>query len=434
MNTTIRSPSRSPSCGPLYAPRIDGRPGKHAHVFRPPQTPGLDTDRRHSSFQTPRYAAGTASSSSRKRARPNSGRASLATPSYTTATPTSPWTNVASSAESSIMRSDCASPPPLANVKYTIAGGLDTPTQTAESYFGRDYNDADLGVTRRWKDLSVTTKPTTQPVEAPVVLGGDRNGQGRYQDSQSETRTQSWGNFVFTIVGGVAGKMWEFCKVGTFTGFYAGGGEGYHVNDSEKAQVRRRSTWEDVDDTRVPDPFDRSATPVPGQYPEDDEIEWPSSRPAKRQHTDSGKGWVMVPEGLDYSTPAPRQPSRRTTTAGTPTAARPPLVSRRSLVPVSRRVSGVSHAASPAVQRPAMASHKRSTSDITPVNTTPLSPEAQRYIVEKRREERQADASIRRLNDQLKAMIKEGREALGTKIDIVDDVQMEEDEGYFEQR
>jgi hypothetical protein len=318
-------------------------------------------------------------------------------------------------------------------MKYNIAGGLDTPTQAVESYFGRDYNDNDLGVTRRWKDMSVITTAKNQSDEAPVVLGGDRNGQGRYDSSPNGTPTPTWGNFVFSIVGGVAGKMWEFCTAGAFTGFYAGGGKGYDIDHSEQGDSRRRSTWEDVDESRTFDRFDRSATPVPGQYPEDDEIEWPSTRPAKRQHTDSGKGWVMVPEGLDYSTPISRMPSRRTTTAGTPTAARPALVSRRSLVPVSRRTSGISHTTSPAVQRPAMTPHKRSTSDVTSMKTTPLSPEAQRYVVEKRREERQADASIRRLNDQLKAMIKEGREALGTKVDIVDDVQME-DEGYFEQR
>jgi len=62
---------------------------------------------------------------------------------------------------------------------------------------------------------------------------------------------------------------------------------------------------------------------------------------------------------------------------------------------------------------------------------TPLSPETQRYMADRRREERQADASIRRLNEQLKAMIKEGKQALGTKVEVLDDIEME-DEGYFE--
>jgi len=52
-------------------------------------------------------------------------------------------------------------------------------------------------------------------------------------------------------------------------------------------------------------------------------------------------------------------------------------------------------------------------------------------MVDRRREEKQQDASIRRLNDQLKAMIKEGRQALDTKVEVVDDE--DEDEGYFDQ-
>jgi hypothetical protein len=83
--------------------------------------------------------------------------------------------------------------------------------------------------------------------------------------------------------------------------------------------------------------------------------------------------------------------------------------------------------------RPALTPHKRSASDISTTQESPLSPEAFRYLQERRREERQADASIRRLNDQLKQMIQEGKAALGTKIEVVEDVQME-DEGYFEDR
>lgn len=55
-------------------------------------------------------------------------------------------------------------------------------------------------------------------------------------------------------------------------------------------------------------------------------------------------------------------------------------------------------------------------------------------MAERKREERQADASIRRLNEQLKAMIKEGKEALGTKVEVLDELDVDmEDEGYFEQ-
>jgi hypothetical protein len=42
----------------------------------------------------------------------------------------------------------------------------------------------------------------------------------------------------------------------------------------------------------------------------------------------------------------------------------------------------------------------------------------QRFAAKVRRREREEDASIQRLNDQLKAMIREGREALGARVEI----------------
>ncbi|KAF2433631.1 hypothetical protein EJ08DRAFT_61598 [Tothia fuscella] len=432
--TSIRAPSRSPSCGPYNVPRTDSR--SRPNIFRPsPHTPGVNSydNRRHSSLQTPSYANGTASSTTRKRARPDSsGRPSLATPYTSYTTPVSPWTHVPS-VEPPMMRSDFASPPPLANTTYTIAGGLDTPlAKTEESYFGRqDFHDGgDLGAARRWKNPTITKTPPGQP--EIIILGGERNGQGRTY--QSSPNGQSWGGFVVAIAGGVAGKLWDFCTTSAFGGFYAGGGGNTYRN--RPGPMRRRSTWQDVDESQR---VDRSSTPVPGQYPEEDEIEWPESRPAKRQQTETGKGWVMV-QDPDLASPEPGSHlnSRRKTTVGTPTAARPnafrpSLTTRRSLVPVSRKSAGRQRSASPAMRLPVMPSHKRSTSDVTPVKTKPLSPETQKYMAEKKREERQADASIRRLNEQLKAMIKEGKQALGTRVEIVDDVDME-DEGYFEQR
>ena len=55
---------------------------------------------------------------------------------------------------------------------------------------------------------------------------------------------------------------------------------------------------------------------------------------------------------------------------------------------------------------------------------SPAAKEAQKWAAVKRKEEREADESIRRLDAQLKAMIREGKEALGTKVevDIEDDL------------
>jgi hypothetical protein len=61
---------------------------------------------------------------------------------------------------------------------------------------------------------------------------------------------------------------------------------------------------------------------------------------------------------------------------------------------------------------------------------TTASPDVQRFEKKIRRKERKEDESIQRLNKQLQDMIKEGKEALGTTIEIEDDPN--EDEGYGE--
>lgn len=42
------------------------------------------------------------------------------------------------------------------------------------------------------------------------------------------------------------------------------------------------------------------------------------------------------------------------------------------------------------------------------------------------------EANLRRFNQQLKAMIREGKQALGTRVEIEDDVDELTDEGYAE--
>jgi hypothetical protein len=418
------SPSHSPARSSQYAKTNDIRPGRHSNIFRPPLTPSsasAEHERRQSSF-TPRYASSTASSSNRKRPRADSSRTSLATP-YSISSNT--WTNVPSTRDS-MLRSDCASPPPLVNTTYNLAGGLETPSAATDSYFDSREN-TDFGVRRRWR-ASSNAQEAVPGVEAHMALGGDRNGKTRYEAPTS----QSWRQFMFGIVGGVAGKVWEICTTTAFKGFHAGGGEGYNLTPSSNDEPRRAGsgTWEDVE---IPRTFDRCSTPIPGQYPDEDDID---ARPAKRLHTEKGSEWVIIDSLRDTSQAStPLSRARRKAPTPNPNPTRPALTSRRSLVPVSRRTSGImSTLESPIPSipaRPASFAHQRAAGNLTPSKATPLSPETQRYMAERRREERQADASIRRLNEQLKAMIKEGKQALGTKVEVLDDVEME-DEGYFE--
>jgi hypothetical protein len=50
----------------------------------------------------------------------------------------------------------------------------------------------------------------------------------------------------------------------------------------------------------------------------------------------------------------------------------------------------------------------------------------QRYAAQIRRREREEDASIKRLNRQLQAMIREGKQALGATVEV-DDLDMDFD-------
>lgn len=58
--------------------------------------------------------------------------------------------------------------------------------------------------------------------------------------------------------------------------------------------------------------------------------------------------------------------------------------------------------------------------------------EAQRFAAKARKRDMEEEANLRRLNQQLKAMIREGRQALGTRVEIEDDVDELTDEGYAE--
>jgi len=106
-------------------------------------------------------------------------------------------------------------------------------------------------------------------------------------------------------------------------------------------------------------------------------------------------------------------------------------VSRRSLMSASRhrrRISATSVASSPAPTPSARPSSRRS-SYIQPRSppleqikqTSPLSVEAKKYVSRRRKEDREAEERYDRLNDRLKEMIKQGKEALGTKVEIVED-------------
>jgi len=406
-----------------------------SRIYQPPETPYSSAYASSSAFagKPPENRIPV----SRKRSRPDSAGSDTVTPISATH---SHWTRF--SIESPDLRSAAGSPPLFVNTRYTLKGGIDTPTAEAEARFDFD-NDPYRHEDYRRRGSVGEEEAEKAEVQPPPVILGERNGRTRVPSSPNGVQPPSWGRFVVGFVGDVAGTMWEFCKATAFRGFYAGGGKGYEIPSPYRGELQDSSIWEDVHASRRRTSLE--ATPIPGQYPRDDYSPQNSSdhRPAKRLHTESGTGWVMVTTAGETETPksTSRPPARRHSSmtgsaeARRSTAARPNL--RRSLASSSRRSLGVNHAGSPGPQN-----HRRRTSNLTsrtpgtatPVqNPSPVSVDAQRYADRIRREEKKTDASIRRLNDQLKAMIKEGKEALASNVEVVEDEDREmEDEGFGE--
>lgn len=319
-------------------------------------------------------------------------------------TPRNDWLKSAHS--SAIMaRSDFVdSPTPFINTRYELAGGMDSQQDEYEDNYGLNTREGLRKCGRQDDGYSASYHLPNLPTDA--------NGRLR-----SPNRIKG---------DGILSKVWDFCT-SAFRGFSAGGGESYPVKNASKLQeVQDEKTYDDY-------LLYQNLTPVPGRYPQDESDEAPFERPrsetpprpAKRRQISTENTvdkWVMVPEvrrSSRKSTAIPRPMSRAS-------------VPRRAIL--AGRASTVSHAGSPALHpnRPVSFASPRSPTklrDSAPPQS-PASIEAAKWAARKRREEQETDESIRRFNSRLKAMIKEGREALGTKIEIKDldeDHEMDDD-------
>ncbi|KAJ5232421.1 hypothetical protein N7468_005377 [Penicillium chermesinum] len=202
----------------------------------------------------------------------------------------------------------------------------------------------------------------------------------------------SWGRTVINAVG----KVLDICWSGAFRGFYAGGGQGYDMAPGPPAHFSPK--WRPVEKEHQ-----TMHTPIPGQFPEDD--------------NDIDRTWVVVPEGAadeyerDDLDASPSMKVRRNYQVSSPRR-------RSAVMPrLAKRSAGQMRPSTPSKNLGPASPRARD---------GPGSADMQRYAAKMRRKEREEDASIQRLNKQLQAMIREGREALGTTVEV-DDVEMDSD-------
>lgn len=364
----------------------------------------------------------------------------------------------------------------MVNIDYRIAGGLETSRASEE-------RESDLDVDYRMNRFNITSTHRDYDYNPRTPAPLAREGNGRKRGLQASPKGWDISRTVWALTGGAALKVASFAwSTGkAFTGFRAGGGTAYRPGFADQS-------WTAVEEKE--DPFDatfqgrrdRTGTPIPGEFPsgiDDRYIEDYMEDPAAHQRrvevetptlqgytgtgstlkSKNGESWVFVqPQDTRDTSPTRRHKKPVGSLAYT---SRP--VSRASLAGMGPRpklqprpnTTNASYASprAGAFARPTpledttntAIGHRRSRSSIASPrreSTVPVSPDVLKYEKKLRSKDKKIDNSMRRLNSQLEDMIREGKQALGTKIEVrdtysgqyemdeVEDEDRDVDEGY----
>lgn len=386
-------------------------------------------------FQPPPVTPGSASSSSllsdraRKRTRSHvrplqaSNRNSYLTPG------TGSWLDTSIA--------DIATPAPLANERYQLDGGFDTPSLAAATRSALQ-SDADMTYFR-----TGNLAESAEQLSSYDVLVKERNGIGRMPPEP--TPAPRWTSIALSLVSTAAGKMFDFCRETVFSGFYAGGGQGYNQDFSTSPNLYSSQ---------------RSVTPIPGHFPADEflgdfEQDNTPLRPAKRRQVDSAAGWIVVDTDLQTRDEDSTRLSNRKTSSSLLSAAvvdfgttATKVSPRTSLAPVSRRrVSSTAITTATGSPRsltqpvysrrtsntqnrsPSRSLHRPSTTSlkarspnargsINAMADQSLTSEAQKFLKRNEKRDRDAEKAMRKLSSQIQDLIRQGQQALGTKFSV----------------
>ena len=418
--------SRFISTDSNLSPTLDLRIGAHSHIFQPPKTPSASGSLyRSTSSIASGYGSGKCTTS-RKRSRHDSYTVDRAA---TYAPGENLWSPCPSGQSSILLTPGLMSPAPLVNTQYILAAGFDTPTAIRASNLERNQNDAVspdhvFRGRRGWDEGSCIGSDSYFPQQS-CPLGREVNGRPRISIRQPPH--EGWAKAVQSVVG-VAGRLWNFCTMNAFHGFYAGGGQGYQMNAPKPSFSIQQDTSKNFGNEEKFCRPQRELSSIPGYFPDEDFIpEYMSQartspeRPAKKIRHEKGAGdlhanWVMIENSpLSRESTPTRASARKVPVAN---SSRWRALSKGGKRPIlsASRPSFTSCAGSPGLRPDRPASYASSRSPLnTPKNESPVSIEAQKHAARMRRREMEDDAHLKRLNQQLKVMIKEGKEALGTQ-------------------
>ena len=417
--------SGSLSFDTILPPKLDINVGARSHLFQPPKTPSASSSLYRSAASiSPQHVI---SSTSRKRSRHDSHFSDQATPFIA---PSHASPSIPPSTPSGLQSPDFLSPVSFVNTQFWLAGGLGTPTarHTMDEGGGEYRTSPDSHSRKGFHSASDSYFP-----QSASALSRDSNQRSK-QHAPPPTQ-DGLGKAVYGMVS-VAGKVWHFCRTAAFKGFYAGGGQGYEMKPPLEHVYCDQSMWQEAecDDVFQSKLCEKSL--VPGCFPEEDFIadymsqnHTTPSHAAKKVRREKGTSgdidanWVLVGSVSTSRETSPSRPSSRRMTPSN-TSVRRPIAKpgKRTFVPASRP-SLTSYAGSPGPRSDRNASFASPRSAVTsPKHESPLSAEVQRQAARLRKRELEEDANLNRFNQQLKAMIKEGKEALGAKFEVSEPV------------
>lgn len=349
---------------------------------------------------------------------------------------------------------DCASPTPLVNTDYVLFGGMDTPgAWNCQREEGAGLYDAEQDY--RLNRFASRPSDTSQPqVDTP---SSSRSLSGWH------LRRAAW-----AVTGGLAGKIFNFCWNTTFRGFSAGEGQTYPADTSPQSAQHGPN---DNSDNFLKKRYSKG---IPGSYPRNSlptGVSGPTSPNYNDQPPDNSatkNNWVFVERNNTLAADgSPVRKRSKASIAGSGSARQNtshPIDTYRThhtasyASPRSRATSSaLPHSRIYSTNGPTSLSSKRQKTSLLAASPSrrhvslyqppsqpqsPISPEVQAYKRQKRRETKKQDESLRRLNAQLQGMIREGQQALSSKIEVIEsstsghdrdyDHDYDTDEGYFD--
>ena len=419
-------------------PRLDIDTRARSHFYQPPATPSASNSLQSSmvlsaSIESPPLLV--ASNTSRKRSRNEfvGEQTSSMTPQW--GRHETPGT---------------LSPAPFVNTRYRLAdGGLDTPTGAMARSTTFDVGTPDVAFRRgrRYNEDHTNNHQDNREGYFDGAVYG-RPSLSRTMSAPAPESQNGWSRAMYATAVAVAGSVWSFCTT-PFRGFAAGGGRAYpHEPFSSSAPCQSSTAT-----PSSPQPFGKRDIDTSGWF---DAPPSPSSAPrgAKRSKIVHGygdddlRGWVLVPSEVAARAESP-------SSASAARMRKPPAATKRaapSAMAYSPRLASAAGLRSPASQlRPSPRngharrenrdrllgqSPRTSAALVTGASRqsgagvagagraeeqeSPIAKETAKYVQKMRKREREENRGLKKLNRRLEDMIREGQEALGARVEVLD--------------